>query len=292
MIDTLGVSSPISKGPNSTAMISVIMPAFNEGKKIRANLIDTVETFHSLGHPFELILVNDGSTDDTGEEVHKVELEHPEVTLVTYTRNGGKGNALKEGWKHAHGDLITFVDADLELHPRQLKVFLDVMEEKKVDIVIGSKRHPESIIHYPLKRKILSKCYNLLIRGLFQCNLTDTQPGLKLFKREVLAKEFPKVFVKRYAFDLELLLNSLKDGYTIAEAPIAIDYVRENGGRIKLKDVGRIYKDTMGIFYRIKFTHFYEGPKKDIATPIEPSPCANADKIGSQTIQSSTVPKM
>jgi glycosyltransferase involved in cell wall biosynthesis len=292
MIDTVDVSSHRREGRNSTAMISVIMPAFNEGKKIRANLIEAIDTFRSLGHPFELIVVNDGSTDDTGNEVHKVELEHSEVILVTYTRNGGKGNALKEGWKYAHGDLVTFVDADLELHPRQLNMFLDEMEKKRVDIVIGSKRHPESIIHYPLKRKILSKCYNLLIRGLFQCNLTDTQPGLKLFKREVLAKEFPKVFVKRYAFDLELLLNSLKDGYTIAEVPIMIDYVRENGGRIKLKDVGRIYKDTMGIFFRIKLTHFYEAPKKEIEPSIEPTSCANADKIGNQTIQSQTVPKM
>jgi dolichol-phosphate mannosyltransferase len=238
-------------------MISVIMPAFNEGKRIRSNLEETIETFRSLGYPFELIVVNDGSTDDTESEVQKTELEHPEVTLVTYLRNGGKGNALKEGWKYAKGDLITFVDADLELHPRQLKKFLTAMEVQNVDIVIGSKRHPESIVSYPLKRRILSKFYNLLIRGLFQCNITDTQPGLKLFKSKVLAQEFPKVFVKRYAFDLELLLNSLRDGFTIAEVPIEINFIRENGGRIKLKDVGRIFKDTMGIFYRVKLTNSY-----------------------------------
>ena len=108
--------------------------------------------------------------------MHNVELEHPEVKLITYTRNGGKGNALKEGWKYARGDLITFVDADMEIHPRQLKGFLEAMDEKKVDIVIGSKRHPESIIHYPLKRRLLSKGYSLLIRGLFQCNLTEPSP--------------------------------------------------------------------------------------------------------------------
>jgi glycosyltransferase involved in cell wall biosynthesis len=239
------------------SMISVIMPAFNEGKNIRSNLEDTIVTFRSIGYPFELIVVNDGSTDDTEIEVHKAELEHPEVTLVTYLKNGGKGNALKEGWKHVKGDLVTFVDADLELHPRQLKKFLMVMEAKNVDMVIGSKRHPESIINYPLKRRILSKFYNLLVRGLFQCNITDTQPGLKLFKSRVLEKEFPKVFVKRYAFDLELLLNALRDGFTITEVPIEINFIRENGGRIQLKDVARIFKDTMGIFYRVKLTNSY-----------------------------------
>ena len=266
------------KRSNSTTLISVIMPAYNEGKKIRANLIEAINTFNSLGYPFELIVVNDGSTDETPTEVHKVELEHPEVTLVTYTKNGGKGNALKEGWKYAHGDLITFIDADLELHPKQLKGFLEVMDKQKVDIVIGSKRHPESIINYPIKRRVMSRCYNLLVRSLFQCNLTDTQPGLKLFKREVLTREFPKVFVKRYAFDLELLLNALKDGYTIAEAPISINFVRENGGRIRLKDVGRIWKDTMGIFYRIKLTHYYEHSRAEVSPSIEQSPGANAGK--------------
>jgi glycosyltransferase involved in cell wall biosynthesis len=278
MIDNVGVSSPTMKRSNSTILISVIMPAYNEGKKIGANLIEAINTFNSLGHPFELIVVNDGSTDETSTEVHKVELEHPEVTLVTYTKNGGKGNALKEGWKYAHGDLITFIDADLELHPKQLKGFLEVMDTQKVDIVIGSKRHPESIINYPIKRRVMSRCYNLLVRSLFQCNLTDTQPGLKLFKREVLTKEFPKVFVKRYAFDLELLLNALKDGYTIAEAPISINFVRENGGRIRLKDVGRIWKDTMGIFYRIKLTHYYEDSRAEVSPSIEQSPGANAGK--------------
>jgi glycosyltransferase involved in cell wall biosynthesis len=277
MIDTVGDSSPTIIRNKPTTLISVIMPAYNEGKKIRENLIEAVKTLSTLGNPFELILVDDGSTDDTADEVHKVELEHPEVILVTYTKNGGKGNALKEGWKYAHGDLITFIDADLELHPIQLKVFLDVMDEKKVDIVIGSKRHQESIIHYPMKRRVMSRCYNLLIRSLFQCTLTDTQPGLKLFKREVLTREFPKVFVKRYAFDLELLLNALKDGYTIAEAPISINFVRENGGRIKPKDVGRIWKDTMGIFYRIKLTHYYEGSRVDASPSIEQSQPSGAN---------------
>jgi glycosyltransferase involved in cell wall biosynthesis len=269
MKESVGISLVKPIKSISGAMISVIMPAFNEGPRIRSNLNDAIETFRKLGHPFEIILVNDGSTDDTESQVQKVELEHPEVTLVTYTKNGGKGNAIKEGWKHTHGDLVTFVDADLELHPKQLARFLQEMEEKNVDIVIGSKRHHESLISYPLKRRMLSRFYNVLIRGLFQCNLTDTQPGLKLFKREVLAKEFPKVFVKRYAFDLELLLNSLKDGYSIAEVPIEINFVRENGGRIKINDIGHIFKDTMGIFYRIKMTHFYDSPDGKVITSID-----------------------
>jgi glycosyltransferase involved in cell wall biosynthesis len=236
-------------------LLSVIMPAFNEGKRIRKNLDETVDTFKSMGIPFEIIVVNDGSTDDTSVEIEKSANDHPEVTLVTYMMNGGKGNALKEGFKHASGDLITFVDADLEIHPKQLRLFLDVLDSEKTDVVIGSKRHPDSIISYPVKRRILSRCYNLLIQSMFQVSISDTQPGLKLFKRQVLEDEFPKVFVKRYAFDLELLLNAIRDNYTISEAPIEVKFVRENGGRIKMNDVKDIFMDTVGIFYRVKFVH-------------------------------------
>lgn len=252
-------------------LLSVIMPAFNEGKRIRKNLEETVETFRRIGLPFEIIVVNDGSTDDTSVEIEKSSLDHPEVVLVTYMRNGGKGNALREGFKQSSGDLITFVDADLEIHPRQLSHFLDVLDSEKADIVIGSKRHPDSMVSYPLKRRFLSKCYNLFIKSMFQVRISDTQPGLKLFKRQVLVDEFPKVHVNRYAFDLELLLNSLKDGYRVSEAPIEVKFVRENGGRIKADDVWDIFTDTIGIFYRVKFIKSDKLMKYNKADAVSPA---------------------
>ena len=238
--------------------LSVIVPAYNEGKRLRDNMGVIVSTMETLGIAYEIILVNDGSKDNTEAEAFAAAKLYPKVQVVSYSPNRGKGNALKEGWKHTKGELVTFLDADLELHPKQLARYLEEMRTSGADIIIGSKRHKESIVNYPWKRRFFSKGYNMLVRAMFQITITDTQPGLKLFKREVLEKEFHKVMVKRWAFDLELLVNAIKDGFTIAEVPITINWMRDDGGRISLKDVVHIFRDTMGIFYRVKLTGFYE----------------------------------
>jgi dolichol-phosphate mannosyltransferase len=258
--------------------LSVVMPAYNEGNKIRKNISESCAAFKEIGIPFEIIVVNDGSKDNTEDEIRVACLEHPEVTLVSYYANGGKGNALKAGFKATKGDIVTFVDSDLELHPRQLKRFFEEMKRFHADIVIGSKCHPESIIQYPAKRWILSRGYNLFIRSLFGLKLSDTQPGLKLFRREVLDKELPNVFVKRWAFDLELLVNSDIDEFIIVEAPLELHYTRENGGRIGVRDVFHIFQDTLGIFSRTRAsrhrpneqyqTIIRENPSNEEASPV------------------------
>jgi glycosyltransferase involved in cell wall biosynthesis len=238
--------------------LTVIIPAYNEGSSVFSNLEEAIATLREFEMPFEIVAVNDGSTDRTEQEIARAAQIHKEIVPITYMNNGGKGKALREGWKKANGDLIAFIDADLELHPRQLKMFLVEMLRTDADIVIGSKRHPESIVNYPFRRRILSLCYNLMIRTVFRVKMSDTQPGLKLFKRQVLEREFPKVVVKRYAFDLELLLSAVHDGFTIAEVPIEVLFIRENGGRIKIDDIYHIFMDTLGIFYRDRIIHYYD----------------------------------
>jgi dolichol-phosphate mannosyltransferase len=257
----MGIRGTSRDSMASENFLSVVMPAFNEGGKIRKNVSESCAAFKELGIPFEIVVVNDGSSDNTEEEIKIACDENPEVKLVSYYANGGKGNALKAGFKATEGNIVTFVDADLELHPRQLKRFFDEMKRHNADIVIGSKRHPESIIDYPAKRWILSRGYNLFIRAIFGLKLTDTQPGLKLFRREVLEKELPKVFVKRWAFDLELLVNSDMDGFKIVEAPLELHYTRENGGRIGLKDVFHIFHDTLSIYSRMRKAKPVDSPR-------------------------------
>lgn len=237
--------------------ISVIMPAYNEGKKIFDNLLETATSLDELGLSYEIILVDDGSEDSTADFVKKAIEFHPQISLVSYQQNGGKGKAIMAGYAKTSGKIVAFLDADLELHPKQLPRLIHEMNEQNADVVIGSKRHPESKISYPVKRKMLSKGYNLYIKTLFDINLTDTQPGIKLFKTHVLQKEFSKIIVKRYAFDLELLINAHADGFKIVEAPIELIFNRENGGRIDVRDVIHMFIDTMGIFYRLKILNYY-----------------------------------
>lgn len=239
--------------------ISIVMPAYNEGPRIFDNIVETVRTMEGICQSYELIVVDDGSKDNTHEEALRAAARFPNVQAVRYTNNGGKGNALKYGFRYVTGDLVAFLDADLDLHPRQLKTLLEYMQKYNADVVIGSKRHKLSQIDYPLQRKVLSTGYSLLIKALFDLSVKDTQTGLKLFKREVLEEVFPRVLVKRYAFDLELLVNVRQRGYRIVEAPIILSFQRKFG-RIGFKDIEPIAIDTAAIFYRLRILKYYDSP--------------------------------
>lgn len=240
--------------------ISVIMPAYNEQFQISKAVDETKRILEQSNCDFEIIVVDDGSTDNTFLEASKISSSHEEIKVVRSESNGGKGHALKCGFEHARGDLIIFLDADLDLHPEQMHVLYKYLKDSKSDVVIGSKRHPLSKLDYPFHRKIISNTYYMLIKMFFGLPVRDTQTGIKLFKYEVLENVFPKVLVKRYALDLELLAVAHYHGYEIAEAPIVLDFKRR--GRIRPRDVFRVLIDTMAIFYRLYILRYYDRPKK------------------------------
>jgi glycosyltransferase involved in cell wall biosynthesis len=226
--------------------ISIIIPAYNEGRYIYNNLQEFVRIFSKLGIDFEIIVVDDGSTDNTLQEANK--LDDNRLKVVSYNKNQGKGYALKYGIKHATGRYITFIDADMDLPPEQLTVFMEKMKETGADIVIGSKRHPGSKLQYPFHRKFLSYCYQALIALLFKLDVTDTQTGLKLIKKEAIGNIIPKVTIKKYAFDLEFLVIGNRLGYAIVEAPIVIDFRFKSS--VNAWAILQIFFDTLLVFYR------------------------------------------
>jgi hypothetical protein len=140
---------------------------------------------------------------------------------------------------------------------RPVEALFTIQQEQGTDIVIGSKRHPQSRIDYPLKRRFISAGYFFLVKLLFGLPIRDTQTGLKLFRREVLTRIFPKVLIKRYAFDLELLVLAHHFGFTIAEAPVIVNY-RGKFGHIGFRTVFNIWWDTMAIFYRLRLKKHYD----------------------------------
>jgi glycosyltransferase involved in cell wall biosynthesis len=241
--------------------LSIIIPAWNEEKKLSTNIKKVEETLDAIsenhGFSYEIIIVNDGSTDNTFKEALKVAKQDRRVKVITYTLNGGKGKALKYGFKFCTGRLVTFLDADLDIHPSQILQLLTYMEKYNADVVVGSKRHPESKIKYPFSRKILSQGYHFLAQLLFKLGMSDTQAGLKLFKYEVLQGIFPKILCKRYAFDLELLVNVHRNGWKIVEAPIKLDWQRL-GNRLTLRDIWQLLLDTAAIYYRLHIIHYYD----------------------------------
>ncbi len=237
--------------------LSIVIPAYNEEKRIACTLLETCATMDSFSISYEIVVVNDGSDDGTFEEASKTAKLFDNIKVVHYTQNGGKGNAIKYGCKFVTGDLVTFLDADLELHPRQLKRFFDHMDKSNADVVVGSKRHPLSKVNYPAQRRLLSWFYHLLIRTMFRLPVKDTQLGLKLFRREVIDSVIPNILTKRYAYDVEILVNANHMGFKIVEAPIELNFKR-NIGRVRLKDISRIAWDTAAIFYRLYILRYYE----------------------------------
>ncbi len=238
--------------------LSVIMPAYNEAEFIESNVRETVETLSSFGYDFEVIVVDDGSPDFTHLSALRARLHYPNrVRVVRYDDNQGKGNALICGVSYATGRYIAFLDADMDLHPQQLPLFLELLETKNADAVIGSKWHPNSNVGYPALRRLYSRAYYALIWLLFGLPVRDTQTGIKVFRSDVLRRVFPRVLVKRFAFDIEVLANAQRLGYRITEAPVTLEF-RRKLGRIKAGDVYRMFLDTLAIFYRMKILRYYD----------------------------------
>ena len=234
--------------------LSVIVPAYREARHIADNLRRLLAELDGLGITYEVIVVSDGNTDNTALEAESV--VSPNIRVVQYAVNMGKGYALRCGVSRSSGELITFIDADMELDPRYIKPFLAVMDGFNCDAVIGSKRHPMSSLHYPLFRRFQSWVYQLLIRTLFHLKVRDTQTGLKLFKRQVLEEVLPLLAIKRFAFDLELLVVARTLGYKkVMEAPVELDYKFQSTA--DLKATWNVLWDTAAIFYRLYFLRFY-----------------------------------
>ncbi len=239
--------------------ISVIMPAYNESGHIYRNVNETFDVLRKTKRRFEIIVVDDGSTDSTFKEAVRAAGEHDNVKVVHYSSNNGKGNALKEGFKAVTGDFTVFLDSDLDLHPSQLHTLFRIMRDRKADVVIGSKHHPASKLDYPAARKFISRVYAAMLKALFNLPLRDTQTGLKVFDTEVLQRVFPKVLCKRYAYDLELLVNANRLGYKVVEAPVVLNFKRpRKWGRIGFGDLYLTGLDTLAIFYRLKVLRYYD----------------------------------
>ncbi len=238
--------------------ISIIMPAYNEASRIASSIEETARTFNAFGCSWELVVMDDGSLDDTYDKVKEISKRYPHhIILKRNPFNLGKGRALKKALRYITGDYAVFLDADMDLHPIQVQTLFDIMRLDNADIVIGSKLHPNSIVHYPFSRRIISLVYYCLVRVLFNLPCHDTQTGLKLFRTEVLRKVFPRILVKKFAFDLEVLVNAHHLGYRIAEAPIVLNHQRRYN-RIGPKAVFTTIWDTLAVFYRMHILKYYD----------------------------------
>ncbi len=242
--------------------VSVIMPVYNGEKFIVTNVVKVKEVLEryveeNLISDYEIVVVDDGSKDDTFKLLMEAFANDTKVIISQNVINQGKGFALKNGFFSSSGDVVVLLDSDLDIPPEQIKKLI-VEYKKGYDIVISSKFEKGSELKYPLLRRIISFVYYLMIKILFNLPLRDTQTGLKLFKREVLELCLSRMVVKRFAFDLELLLIAYRYNFSIKTVPVKIDY--HSSGFIKPSVLLMSFIDTMSIFYRTKILQFYDRP--------------------------------
>ena len=246
-------------------LISVIIPAYRTESFIERNLENVRRVMEQLRYPYEIICVVDGQVDSTYEIAQRLAKKHPKkIKVVGYLTNLGKGHAVRFGMAKAKGDIVGFIDAGYELNPNGLSMLLEHFEWYNADIIIGSKRHQASKVEYPWQRKIPSYGYQLFTRILFGLNVRDTQVGIKFFRREVLQKVMPRLTVKAFAFDIEMLSVANYLGYKkIYEAPVELKMEFGSGmstitSKGFLKTVFLMMWDTAAVFYRLKILHYYD----------------------------------
>jgi glycosyltransferase involved in cell wall biosynthesis len=239
-------------------LLTVVVPVYNGGDEVVDNvgLIQRAVTRDLPGEDVELIVVSDGSIESIAERLLAARGER--IRVIHYDRNLGKGYAVKTGALASHGEWVAFIDSDLDLDPAGIATYLHVARHEQLDFAIGSKRHPESLVHYPRSRRIASRCYQELNRLLFRLDVRDTQVGLKVFSRGVVEEVLPLLLVKRFAFDLELLAVAGALGHgRVRELPVQLNY-RFSGSDLRSRAVARALVDTLAIFYRLRLLKTYQ----------------------------------
>lgn len=244
-------------------LLSVVIPAYKQEKTIVEDLKRVQKVLDKIRYDYEIVVVVDGKIDKTFENAKKTKSN--KLKVVGYAENKGKGNAVRYGMARTKGDIIAFIDAGMDLDPNGLSMLLEHFEWYKADIIIGSKRHPVSQVNYPWQRRILSLGYQLLVKILFGLNIRDTQVGMKFFKRKVLEDVLPRLLVKTYAFDIEILAVARRLGYKrIFEAPVRLKWDKEKSivSKSLWKTLYSMLWDTVAVFYRLKILCYYDGHNK------------------------------
>ncbi len=240
--------------PAAALDVTVVMPYYNPGDRLRATVERAVEVLLASGASFEVVTVSDGSTD--GSETTLDGLAPDVVTRVVLPTRGGKGQAVRAGLERGRGRYLGFIDADGDVPPELLADFVDVVRTQSPDVVLGSKRHPGSQVVYPPARRLYSWGYQQLVRLLFRLDVRDTQAGIKLVRRDVLIDVLPSMVEQGYAFDLELLVVARFLGYRhLVEAPVRIG--RRFTSTVSPKVVAEMLRDTLAIWWRLRVRHGY-----------------------------------
>jgi dolichol-phosphate mannosyltransferase len=235
-----------------TLSLSVIVPVFNQERKISYSLKKIKEAVESAFSNYELIVVNDGSTDNTLTLLRSIALADEHIQIVSYTPNRGKGYAVRQGVINSHGDAVMFVDGDLDISPHSIKDYVERLSTS--DLVIASKRHPKSSVTIPRSREFLSRVFNFITRVATGIPQKDTQAGFKVGDGEIMRTIFKNISVNRYAFDVELFAIASILHLKVQEMPVIMKIDR----KFNIKEIANMFIDVARISYKYRIARHYQ----------------------------------
>ena len=219
---------------NSPPEISIVIPAFNEERRLPKTLTHIHEYLTARQLRAEIIVVDDGSGDGTAKLVEGVGQQYPEVRLSSNGRNRGKGFSVRQGMLEARGEIALFTDADLSAPIEEADKLLAVLREGKCDGAIGSRAVDRSLImvHQSMVREFMGIVFNRAVRCITGIRFADTQCGFKVFRREPARIIFEQQRIEGFGFDPEILFLAKRHGLVVAEVPVR--WVNDPASKIHL----------------------------------------------------------
>ena len=236
--------------------LSIVIPCYNESKDIASNIEKVKNYLLEKKIEHELIIVNDGSQDNTKEVIESI----PNITALSYEKNRGKGGAVKYGIEHANGDVVLFMDADLSTDISAVEKVVELAPS--YDFILGSRHAEGSVIKkkQPWTRVFIGWCCRVLVKMLFRTKFKDTQCGFKAMKTDIAKKIVAKQLVNNFAFDVEYIYIAKLNNLSMYE--LGITWSDDRGSTVSpIKSSFKFFGDIFFI-RRHKKSYFFEPQSK------------------------------
>lgn len=220
--------SPLMR--RATTHLSVVVGCYNAAFHLEKRLLDLVEFLDGTGREYEVLIVEDGSLDDSLQILRRLEAEVPAINVLRNPRNMGKGFSIRNGILNSRGKYIIFTDIDMAYAKRNLLTVLERLESGE-PLVVGNRRLAESVyvvnnalVKYVYRRHRMGSAFNTLVRLLFGLTTRDTQSGLKGFSRSAAARIFQQLYTDGFLFDIEIFIRSRTLGIPVTEVPVQLTF--------------------------------------------------------------------
>ena len=217
--------SPLMR--RATTQLSLVVGCYNAAVHLERRLRDLVRFLDGTGRDYEVLIVEDGSVDESLPILRRLEDDVPSIHVLRNPRNMGKGYSIRNGILNSRGKHIIFTDIDMAYAKRNLLAVLERLEQGEA-FVVGNRRLPESVynrlVKYVYRRHRMGNAFNALVRVLFGLTTRDTQSGLKGFSRSAAAKIFQQLYTDGFLFDIEIFIRSRTLGIPVVEVPVQLTY--------------------------------------------------------------------